>query len=104
MGVPGGAQRGSIARGALSSRLVDLEGLEPQAQIHNQVSSVFLLDLIRRLKPLDRQVILLYPEGETAAAIAEVTGLSAGNVATKIHRIKNALKQIYLEGAPDAAI
>jgi RNA polymerase sigma-70 factor, ECF subfamily len=56
----------------------------------------------RRLKPLDRQVILLYLEGERAGPIAEVTGLSAANVATKIHRIKRVLKQAYLEGAADA--
>ena len=54
------------------------------------------------LKPLDRQVILLYLEGEQAASIAEITGLSAVNVATKIHRIKRMLKQKYVEGANDA--
>jgi hypothetical protein len=53
----------------------------------------------RRLKPLDRQVILLYLEGEPAAAIAEVTGLSAINVATKIHRIKRLLNRQSDEGA-----
>jgi hypothetical protein len=31
-----------------------------------------------------------------------VTGISAGNVATKIHRIKNVLKQRYIQGAIDA--
>jgi RNA polymerase sigma-70 factor (ECF subfamily) len=58
--------------------------------------------MIHRLKPLDRQIILLYLEGEAAGPIAEVTGLSAANVATKIHRIKRVLKQQYLKGAPDA--
>ena len=33
-------------------------------------------------------MILLYLEGTDAASIGEITGLSAGNVATKIHRIK----------------
>jgi RNA polymerase sigma-70 factor (ECF subfamily) len=47
---------------------------------------------------------LLYLEGEAAGPIAEVTGLSAGNVATKIHRIKSVLKQKYLKGATDATI
>jgi len=45
---------------------------------------------------------LLYLEGEPAGPIAEVTGLSAANVATKIHRIKRVLKQQYLKGVPDA--
>jgi RNA polymerase sigma-70 factor (ECF subfamily) len=93
----------------LASRLVDLETLEAgiflvdaEAQVDRWFSAAILLDLIHRLKPLDRQVILLYLEGEGAGPIAEVTGLSAANVATKIHRIKRVLKQEYLEGAADA--
>ena len=35
------------------------------------------------------------PEGESAAEIAEITGLSASNVATKIHRIKKLVHQQY---------
>jgi RNA polymerase sigma-70 factor (ECF subfamily) len=93
----------------LASRLVDLETLEAarsradaDAQVDRRFSVAILLDMIHRLKPLDRQIILLYLEGEAAGPIAEVTGLSAANVATKIHRIKRVLKQQYLEGAPDA--
>jgi hypothetical protein len=41
---------------------------------------------------------LLHLEGEPAGSIAEVTGLSAVNVATKIHRIKKLLKHMYAEG------
>lgn len=50
-----------------------------------------LHDLIRALRPLDRQVILLYLEQLDAASIAEITGLSAANVATKVRRIKQLL-------------
>lgn len=50
-----------------------------------------LHELIQRLRPLDRQVMLLYLEQEDAASIAEVTGLSAANVATRISRIKQLL-------------
>jgi len=57
-----------------------------------------ILILIRKLAPLDRQVILLYLEGEDAATIGEVTGLSSGNVATKIHRIKIILSERFHEG------
>ena len=55
--------------------------------------------LIRHLKPLDRQVIVSYLEGMDAAAIGEITGLSPGNVATKIHRIKAILARRFQEGA-----
>jgi len=54
-----------------------------------------LLQLIQRLKPLDRHVILSYLEGLDAASIAEITGLSPGNVATKIHRIKAVLARQF---------
>lgn len=57
--------------------------------------------LIQRLKPLDREVILLYLEGTDAASIGEITGLSAGNVATKIHRIKSVLASRFNEGGRD---
>lgn len=57
-----------------------------------------LLELIRSLKPLDRQVILSYLEGLDGASIGEITGISPGNVATKIHRIKNILAQRFQAG------
>ena len=57
-----------------------------------------LLMLVQRLKPVDRQVILSYLEGMDAAAIGEITCLSPGNVATKIHRIKNILAREFHQG------
>jgi RNA polymerase sigma-70 factor (ECF subfamily) len=56
-----------------------------------------ILQLIQRLKPLDRQVILSYLEGLDAASIADITGISPGNVATKIYRIKNILARWFHE-------
>jgi len=47
-----------------------------------------LLALIHRLAPLDREVMLLYLVDLDAATIGEIAGLSARNVATKVHRIK----------------
>ena len=57
-----------------------------------------LLSMIQRLKPLDRHVILSYLEGLDAASIGEITGLSPGNVATKIHRIKTVLAHWFQQG------
>lgn len=53
--------------------------------------------LIQQLNPLDRQVILLYLEGMDADSIGEITGISAGNAAIKVHRIKNILARQYQE-------
>ena len=55
--------------------------------------------LIQRLRPLDRQVMLLYLEDEDAASIAEITGLSVANVSTKIHRIKQILVRQFHEAS-----
>jgi RNA polymerase sigma-70 factor, ECF subfamily len=58
-------------------------------------------ELIQQLKPLDRQVIVSYLEEMDAASIAEITGLSAQNVATRIHRIKSLLALQYQKGVND---
>ena len=60
-----------------------------------------LYGLIQRLKPLDRQVMLLYLEQLDAVSIAEITGLSATNVATKVRRIKQILMQQFHAGKND---
>jgi RNA polymerase sigma-70 factor (ECF subfamily) len=57
-----------------------------------------LLQLIHCLKPLDRQIMLLYLEDMDGASIAEITGISAGNVRLQIHRIKTILTQQFHGG------
>jgi RNA polymerase sigma-70 factor (ECF subfamily) len=59
-----------------------------------------LMELILRLKSLDRQIILSYLDGMEGAEIAELTGLSPVNVATKVHRIKSILAREF-QGAQD---
>lgn len=61
-----------------------------------------LYQLIEQLKPLDRQVMVAYLEGMDAASTAEITGLSARNVATKIHRIKHILARRFQSRAAGA--
>ena len=56
-----------------------------------------LTHLVQRLKPEDREVILAYLEGMESAEIGELTGISARNVATKVHRIKNLLARNFHE-------
>jgi RNA polymerase sigma-70 factor, ECF subfamily len=57
-----------------------------------------MMTLIQQLDPLDRQVMLLYLEGLDAASIGEIIGISAGNVATKVHRVKKVLAQRFQRG------
>jgi len=92
-------------RRAKSLTLVGLEELEsmpdknagvPAADRHHVLER--LLELIQLLKPLERQVILSYLEGLDAASIADITGISPANMATKIHRIKRILARCFQEG------
>jgi RNA polymerase sigma-70 factor (ECF subfamily) len=92
-------------RRKVSERLVELEAISAdptaqagKAQERHREELAQLQALIHRLAPLDRQIILLYLEGATAAEIADVTGLTPGNTATKIHRIKRLLNRNF-EGA-----
>jgi RNA polymerase sigma-70 factor, ECF subfamily len=57
-----------------------------------------LMDIVQRLRPLDRQLVILYLEGLSAREIAEVTGISAASVATRIGRVKRLLSQYANEG------
>lgn len=84
-------------------RFVELDALsiEPRcAGAERQSRLTELYALIDRLEPLDRQIVLLYLEGETAAAIAEVTGLSASNISTRIHRAAKYMATLF-EGATE---
>lgn len=81
-------------------QLADARHGEPAA--HRRADLERLLALIEGLKLPDRQVMLGYLEGMEAAEIGEITGLSAANVATKIHRIKRLLARRFEEGGNHA--
>ena len=93
-------------RRKVSERLVELEALSAdptaragEAHERRREELAALQALIHRLAPLDRQIILLYLEGAAAAEIADVTGLTPGNTATKIHRIKKLLNRNFTGAA-----
>jgi len=79
-----------------------LDGLagddDPEAAAGQRRALERLLAIIHALGPPDRQVALLYLEDLDAAAIGEITGRSAGAVATKIHRLKALLARRFAEG------
>ncbi len=81
-------------------KLATLEGLTNSSDTVSQEDNadeqqvlLRLMQIVRALKPLDKQVMLLYLEDLDAAGIGEITGLSAGAVATKVHRIKTVIGQ-----------
>jgi RNA polymerase sigma-70 factor (ECF subfamily) len=83
--------------------LEDLDELVHQADVERLVDEAAvrgkIKDLIERLKPVDRNVLLLYLEGLKAMEISDVVGISASNVAQKIHRARKYLKQHFQSGA-----
>lgn len=98
-----------IRQRRLRDKLVSIESLDAmpgtsqgelaatQAQALDRLST-----LIQCLKPLDRQIIVSYLEGMDASSIAELTGLSPGNIAMKVHRIKNILRRWFVEAGHHA--
>lgn len=72
---------------------VDQWGLQPDTDRNMALQQI--TGWIQQLKPLDRQVILAWLDGMNAAEIAELTGLSSQNVATKVHRIKSILARNF---------
>nr|WP_320038080.1 sigma-70 family RNA polymerase sigma factor [uncultured Bacteroides sp.] len=55
---------------------------------------VELYRLINCLGQLDKSIILLYLENKDYAEIAEITGLTVTNIATKLSRIKDKLRKM----------
>lgn len=54
-----------------------------------------LQQFISELKEIDKAIILLYLDSKSHREIAEITGFSETNVATKINRIKDKLKEKF---------
>jgi RNA polymerase sigma-70 factor, ECF subfamily len=89
--------------------LLTLEEVEAQESPQNveeladrEKARVRLVALIQRLDLVDRQLILAYLEGLDSQEMSQITGLSAANVWTKIHRIKNVLVRQFHSGGIDA--
>ena len=82
-------------RRRFDKHLVDLDELEiatDSPDVDTAVDEARMLgrirELVRRLKPLDREVFVLYLEGLSMEEIAEIAGLSQVNTRTKLHRIR----------------
>jgi len=54
-----------------------------------------LQKFILELNEIDKSIMLLYLDDKSYREIAEITGISESNVATKINRIKNKLKSKF---------
>lgn len=63
----------------------------PRTEKDEQIAK--LHQAVRKLKEIDRAIILLYLEGKSQQEMAEILNLTATNISTKISRIKQELKK-----------
>lgn len=76
----------------LVSLTVDFENI---AQEENELEELHqLYRLINRLSKLEKAIVLLYLEEKTYEEIGEIVGITRGNVAVKLNRIKTKLKEM----------
>ncbi len=72
---------------------VGLEDVADRAAAEVDDDARALYGLIERLDPMNRALLLLVLDDLSHAEIGEVLGISPGNVATKVSRLKQRLRQ-----------
>lgn len=88
-----------------SRECVSLEEIESapypdtSQEIDRRLSLERLMELIRHLKPISRQLVLLYLEDLDAESISDIVGTSSANVRVQIHRIKKILARQFHGGS-----
>jgi RNA polymerase sigma factor (sigma-70 family) len=79
---------------ALTDGHIEIE--DNSSHSHEMEENLGLLQqFIKELKELDRALMLLYLEEKSYREIADIIGITETNVATKISRIKEKLKQQF---------
>lgn len=74
----------------------DIINLLPGAEQDGTEQNIRLLQrFVNELPPLDRALMILYLEEKTHREMAEILGLTTTNIATKISRVKEKLKQKF---------
>ncbi|MBS1735753.1 MAG: sigma-70 family RNA polymerase sigma factor [Bacteroidetes bacterium] len=73
----------------------DVTQIKEDEKAEKELQLSMLDQFISELKELDKALILLYLEDKSHNEIAEILGITVGNVGTKIGRIKDNLKQRF---------
>lgn len=82
-------------RRALSEQRGD--DVEPMSLGSTRSQTALLLDFLESLGGLDRSVLLLFMEGLSHQEIADVSGLTVSAVGSRIHRIRRAFTERFME-------
>lgn len=64
-------------------------------QLTEEKNMQLLFEFIGKLNPIDKAIILLYLDSTPHAEISAITGFSVGNIATRINRIKEKLRNNF---------
>ena len=87
-------------KGLKESMIESLSGAEEQiaedSSYEGEEDLSKLQQFIYELKELDKALMILYLESKSYREIADILGITETNVATKINRIKEKLKQKFL--------
>ncbi len=75
--------------------IVDITHLEVREDTGESESLKELYAQINRLGRMERALVLLYLEDRPHKEIAEIMGITPGNVATRLNRIREKLKQMF---------
>ncbi|MCO4792388.1 MAG: RNA polymerase sigma factor [Bacteriovoracaceae bacterium] len=75
--------------------LEDLEVSVESNQVENQDQLKVIQGILMKLDPIDREVFVLYLEGEKQSDISSITGLSESNISTKVSRIKKIISSVF---------
>ncbi len=74
--------------------MIDVANEGLNADLESNIN--LLQQFINELNELEKALMILYLESKSYKEIAEILGISETNVATKISRVKNQLKQKFL--------
>jgi RNA polymerase sigma factor (sigma-70 family) len=87
------ARRRIESESPLTESMTEIPGSEEGSELEANVN--LLQEFINELKELDKALMILYLESKSYKEIAEVLGISETNVATRISRVKDLLKQKF---------
>ncbi len=82
-----GREKAGLDESESANATVSPVDLQKQEQLYE------LRELLERQSEADRAILLLYLEGYSHREIGEVLGTSESNVGTRLHRVKNSLRQ-----------
>lgn len=80
---------------SLDEHLIEISDSD-NVNSENSENFNFLQKFINELKELDRALMILYLEEKNYNEIAEILGITETNVATKISRIKEKIRQKFI--------